>query len=229
MELTLKQAAEIFAVSETRVIDWVTHRNLPTELVSNQYRFHRADLLEWAASHAVPFSPSIYVRGNDELTSAGTHLADALESGGVLADVPGEPLRELLQHAFAGLSLPDGTDESVLIDLFLAREDLGCTVVAEGVGVPHPRQPVLLPVPTATMRLCYLREPRQLSEPGHRSVDTLFFLVCSTAHEHLQLLARLSALLQVASVRDALRARTTGKALFDLLRDMGRRFQAGAT
>lgn len=224
MELTLKQVAEIFRVSETRIIDWINSENLPADLVSDQYRFHRADLLEWAAIHNQSFSPSIYAKVNGDLTPAGTHLSEALQAGGVLPDVPGGDLREILTVALTGLPIPDSMDRETLIDLFLSRENVGSTAIGGGIAVPHPRQPVLLAVPTPVIRLCYLNQPLDMSSPDGRPVDTLFLMICPTAHEHLQLLARLAALLQVDAVREALRNRSTGEPLFDLLRDTGRQF-----
>ena len=224
MELALKQVAEIFDVSETRIIDWVKNENLPSDLVADQYRFHRADLLEWAAIRNRSFSPTIYAKVNGDLTFAGTHLTDALEAGGVLQDVGGDDLRAIFDTALDGLPLPESVGKETLVELFLAREQIGSTAIGCRIAVPHPRQPVLLTVPHAVVRLCYLRHPLEMPTPDGKPVDTLFLMVCPTAHEHLQLLARLSALLQVGFVRDALRSRTAGEALFEILREAGQRF-----
>jgi nitrogen PTS system EIIA component len=228
MEMTLKQVAEIFRVSETRIIDWINNENLPAELVADQYRFHRADLLEWAAIQNRSFSPSIYSKVNGDLTPAGTHLAEALQAGGVLQDVAGGELREVLRTALVGLPIPDGMDQDTLIDLFLSRENMGSTAIGHGIAVPHPRQPLLLTVPTALIRLCYLRQPLQMASPDGQPVDTLFLMICPTAHEHLQLLARLAALLQVDAVRQALQRKADGEPLFELLRETGRQFHEEA-
>ena len=224
MELTLKHVAEIFMVPETTIIKWIKKENLPAELVADQYRFHRADLLEWAAIENRSFSPAIYANVNGDLTPAGTHLADALESGGVLQDVSGSDLRTVLNHAMDGLPIPPSVSQEELVELFLAREDLGSTAVGGGIAIPHPRQPVLLTVPGAIVRLCYLREALGIPSPDGKPVDKLFLIICPTAHEHLQLLARLGALLQNGSVRQALDEKLSGPPLFEMLRAVGEQF-----
>lgn len=224
MELNLKQVAEIFMVSETEIIKWVNKKNLPAELVADQYRFHRADLLEWAAIENHAFSPTIYAKVNGDLTPAGTHLTDALESGGVLQDVAGRDLRSVLTNAMTDLPIPPSVSNADLVELFLARECVGSTAVGGGIAIPHPRQPVLLTVPGALVRLCYLSEPLEIPTPDGEPVDKLFLMVCPTAHEHLQLLARLSALLQNDEVRKALDDKLVGHPLFAILRAVGERF-----
>ncbi len=224
MELTLKQVAEIFMVPETKIIKWIKKENLPADLVADQYRFNRADLLEWAASENHRFSPTIYASVNDDLTPAGTHLADALESGGVLKDVPAGDLRTVFKHVLVGLPLPESVSQEELVELFLARESLGSTAVGGGIAIPHPRQPVLLTVGGAVVRLCYLSQAIDLPSPDGKPIDKLFLIICSTAHEHLQLLARLGAILQVDRVREALDEKLSGQPLMDLLRAVGEQF-----
>jgi len=228
MELGLKQVAETFGVSEIKIIKWINNENLPADLVADQYRFHRADLIEWAAIHGHPFSPSIYAQGNGDLTAAGTHLTEALEAGGVLENVGGSDLRTILDTALAGLPLPPTMGHDALLELFLSRESLGSTAPGGGIAIPHPREPTLLAVPGAVMRLCYLSKPLDMAAADGVPVDKLFLIICPTAHEHLQLLARLGALLQVNDVREALRNKFTGDALFSVLREAGRNFHEPA-
>jgi PTS system nitrogen regulatory IIA component len=225
MELNLKQAAEIFMVSEIEIIKWINKENLPAELVADQYRFHRADLLEWAAIERHSFSPTIYANVNGDLTPAGTHLTDALEAGGVLQDVSGIDLRSVLKNALVDLPIPASVNLEDLVELLLARESVGSTAVGGGIAIPHPRQPVVLTVPGALVRLCYLSEPLEIPTPDGKPVDKLFLMICPTAHEHLQLLARLSALLQNDDVRKALDDKLVGQPLFGLLRAVGEKFQ----
>ncbi len=224
MELALKDVAGIFGVSENQVIDWINTANLPSELVSDQYRFHRPDLLEWAALQKREFSSSIYRTVNGDLSRAGTHLTEALERGGVLSNVAGNDLRTVLGTALDGLPLPSLMGPETLLELFLAREQIGCTAIGQGMAIPHPRQPVLLTVPDPLVRLVYLSEPLEMPAPDGKPVDTLFLMICPTSHDHLQLLARLGALLQVGAVRESFQKKLAGEDLFNILREAGRQF-----
>ena len=222
MELGLQQVADIFGVTENRIIQWINNENLPSDLVADQYRFNRADLLEWAANQRKSFSPSIYAMVNGDLTAAGTHLTDALKVGGVLENVAGGDLRAILGTALQGLPIPESIGQETLIDLFVSREGLGSSAIGNGIAIPHPRQPLLLTVPGSIMRLCYLSQPLDIETPDDTPVDKLILLVCPTDHEHLQMLARLGALLQSDAVREALRNRLNGENLFRILRKGGR-------
>ncbi len=224
MQLSLKQTAELFNVSENTVIGWVNDENLPAEVVADQYRFHRAELLEWSAINHHEFSTAIYSSFNGDLTPAATHLADALEVGGILYDVDGSDLREVLENALDGLPIPPSFNTETLVELFLAREQLGSTAVGNGIAVPHPRSPILLTVTTAVARLCFLKRPLEISTPDGKPVDKLFLLICATAHDHLQLLARLGAVLRVDSVMSLLNDKVDAPQLLQAIRDAGTKF-----
>ena len=72
MRLTLRQVATLFSVSENTVTRWVQEENLPAQYVNSQYRFNRAELLEWAATMQRSFSPAIFqeINGDEVLKSA---------------------------------------------------------------------------------------------------------------------------------------------------------------
>jgi PTS system nitrogen regulatory IIA component len=224
LNFSLKQAAEVFGVSENTIIEWINSENLPAELVANQYRFHRADLLEWAALQKKDFSPTIFSKVNGELSPAATHLADALEVGGVIRNVAGSNLCDVLRNALEGLPIPDSFGTETLLELFLAREHVGSTAFGQGIAIPHPRHPVLLTVSRPVVRLCFLSRPLDMSTRDGTPVDKLFLIICPTAHDHLQLLARLSAVLRVEPVMKALQAQTDTGRLLHLIREAGQRF-----
>ena len=48
MQLGVRDVAGLFNVSEKTVYRWVKQRKLPVYRVNEQYRFSRAELLEWA-------------------------------------------------------------------------------------------------------------------------------------------------------------------------------------
>ena len=224
MQLSLKQVAKVFGVSENTIIGWVNNENLPAKLVADQYRFHRAELLEWAAIQKKKFSPTIYLKVNGDLTRSATHLADALEIGGVVRNVTGSDLREVFTQVLAGLPVPESFGTGTLLELFLARESLGSTAIGEGIAIPHPRQPVLLTVPGSVVRLCFLDKPLDMKTPDGKPVDKLFLMICPTAHDHLQLLARLAAILRVESVTQALQEQAATPRLLELIQQAGQRF-----
>ncbi len=47
MQLIVKDVAKLLNVSIKSVYCWITERNLPAQRVGGQFRFNRAELLEW--------------------------------------------------------------------------------------------------------------------------------------------------------------------------------------
>ena len=56
---------------------------LPAYRVNEQYRFHRAELLEWATSRRVNVSAEIFAEAKNGGASQDAGLADAIRAGGI--------------------------------------------------------------------------------------------------------------------------------------------------
>jgi PTS system nitrogen regulatory IIA component len=203
MQLTLRQVAELFSVSENTVTRWVREENLPAHDVKSQYRFDRAELLEWAATNQRDFSPSIFQVINGDFVTK-LSLADALSRGGVAMRVDGEDRYEVLRAAIAGLPLYGLFDRDNLLDLLMAREKSGGAAIGYGIAIPHPRYPIVLPGGESVVRVCYLADSLEYHAADGKPVDTLFLMICPTVHEHLQLLARLACVLKSDDFRKLL-------------------------
>ncbi|MEO8497350.1 MAG: PTS sugar transporter subunit IIA [Planctomycetota bacterium] len=205
MQLTLPQVAKLFSVSENMVTRWVKEENLPAHDVKSQYRFDRAELLEWAATNQRAFSPAIFQEINGDHV-ADSCLADALERGGVALGVDGDDRYEVFRNAISGLPVPASFDRDNLLDLLMAREKTGGTAVGHGIAIPHPRYPVVLAGGEPVVRACYLVQPLDYHAGDGKPVDTLFLMICPTVHVHLQLLARLACVLKSDDFRQLLQA-----------------------
>ncbi len=206
MQLTLRQVAELFSVSENTVTRWVKESNLPAHDIKSQYRFDRAELLEWAATNRQSFSPTIFQEINGDHV-AEFSLADALQRGGVGLRVGGDDRYEVFRAAIGDLPLPASFDRDHLLDLLMAREMSGGTAIGGGIAIPHPRYPVVLPGGESAIRACYLEQPLDYRASDGKPIDTLFLMICPTVHEHLQLLARLACVLKSNDFRKLLQSR----------------------
>jgi len=206
MQLNLSQVAKLFSVSENTITLWVGQRNLPAHEVNSQYRFDRAALLEWAATNDERFSPGIFQEINGDHV-AEISLADSLERGGVASRVDGNNRYEIFREAINHLPVPESFDRDALLELLMAREKSGGTAIGGGIAIPHPRYPFLLPGSGSLVRACYLGEPLDYHAADGKPVDTLFLMISPTAHEHLQLLARLACILQSTDFRNSLASR----------------------
>ncbi len=217
MQLTVPQVAKLFSVTESMVTSWVKQLNLPAHEVNSQYRFDRAELLEWATTNDKAFSPLIFQEINGDCIDK-ISLADSLDRGGVSLRVGGNDRYEVFREAIDGLPVPVSLDRESLLDLLMAREKSGGTAIGHGIAIPHPRYPVVLPGNVSVVRACYLEHPLDFNATDGRPVDTLFLMICPTVHEHLQLLARLAAVLQSADFRTLLNSRPDQTRLISAVR-----------
>jgi len=189
VKLRVKDAAELLQVSEKTIYRWIAQEKLPMHQVSGQYRFNRAELLEWATAKRIPISPKMMEEPEDAFIPS---LEEALRSGGVYYRVEGRDKVSVLRSVVNILALPDGVDREFLFQVLLARESLGSTAVGDGIAIPHVRNPITLHVTKPLMALCFLETPIDFQAIDGKPVHTLFTIVSPTIKAHLNLLSKLS-------------------------------------
>jgi PTS system nitrogen regulatory IIA component len=209
MKITTKDVARLLSVPEEIVFGWVRAGEIPVTRVHEQYRFNRAEILEWATARGISVSADLFPT-HDAEESGAPRLSDALEIGGVHPDVGGADRDAVLRAVVDRLALPDDADREVLLDMLLAEDALGSTAVGEGIAIPHVRHPVVLGVRRPSVALLYLATPLDLRTPDGRPVDTIFFMIAPTVRAHLQLLARLAGALHDPELKQAI-ARRAGR------------------
>ena len=206
MELTIRDASAIFDVPEGRIYRWVHDDDLPARNVNGQLYFNRTELLEWAAIRRIKLTSDLFrdpVGG--PVTSEG--LADALRRGGVMIGLRGSEKSEILREVVERLRLPGDFDRQVLLELFLSREAAGSTAVGEGVAIPHPRYPLIMPGGRPALTLFLLDRPIDFGAPDRQPVHALFVLLSPTIRAHLRMLARIACALRDPHFRAVLKRR----------------------
>jgi len=137
--LTVKEAARLLKAAEEDIYRWVDAGEIPYEQVGDQPRFNQAELLEWATAHHRDVSVDMFT---DATTALG--LENAFRAGGVHAGVRGADRRAVLGEVMARMNVPD-EDRELLLEVMLAREDLGSTALGDGLAIPHVRHPAVVP------------------------------------------------------------------------------------
>jgi nitrogen PTS system EIIA component len=191
MQLTVKDVAGLLNVSGKTVYRWIDERKLPGYRLSGQYRFNRAELLEWATANRINVSPRIFEEpeGGSGLLP---ELSDALEAGGVFYRLAGTSKPAALRSIVEVLRLPEEVDREFLLQVLLAREALESTAIGDGIAIPHVRNPIVLHVPQPLVTLCFLETPVDFGALDDHPVHTLFTLISPTVKAHLHLLSRLA-------------------------------------
>jgi nitrogen PTS system EIIA component len=214
MQLSVKDAAAILNVSEKTIYRWIKQETIPCYRINEQYRFNRAELLEWATSRRIQVSPDIFAEKYSSTTPLPT-LIEAIKAGGVFYRVEGKDSGSVLRAVVDLLHLPEEVDREFLFQVLLARETLGSTGIGDGIAIPHVRNPVVLHVSKPTVTLCFLERPIDFGAIDDKPVDTLFTLISPSVRAHLHLLSRLGIVLRDERVKAALRSRASREELME--------------
>jgi PTS system nitrogen regulatory IIA component len=191
MKLTVRDVSELLDVSEKTVYRWINDRKLPGYRMSGQYRFSRAEVLEWATANRLNVSLGALQEAESPDQPIPT-LPEALQVGGIFYRIGGADVATALRSAVEVVRLPDEVDREFLFQVLLAREQLASTGVGDGIAIPHARNPIVLHLDKPLVSLCFLEQPIDFGALDGRPVQALFTLISPTVRAHLHLLARLS-------------------------------------
>src|SRR5438874_1844414 len=195
MQLGVREVSKLLNVSEKTIYRWVGQGMLPAYRVNEQYRFNRAELLEWATSRKMNVSAAVF----DEPESNSTPipgLVEALQAGGIFYRLSGADKEGALRAVVEHMRLPEEVDREFLLRVLLAREALQSTGIGDGIAIPHVRNPIVLHVTRPLITLCFLERAVEFNAIDGKLVSIVFSLISPTVRAHLRLLSRLSFALQ---------------------------------
>jgi PTS system nitrogen regulatory IIA component len=195
MQLGARDVARILNVSEKSVYRWIRDGQLPAYKVNEQYRFNRAELLEWANAHKVNVSAGIF-QEPDTSAEIMPSIADALEAGGIFYRLEASDAQSALRSVVGVMRLPADVDRDFLLQVLMARESMASTGVGEGIAIPHVRNPIVLNLHQPAICLCFLERAVDFGSLDGQPVHTLFTLLSPTVRAHLFVLSRLAFLLR---------------------------------
>lgn len=221
MTLTVKDIARLLSVSEKTIYRWINQGNLPAYQVHEQYRFNRAEILEWATSRKIPISPEIFAEPETSGIPMPT-LSEALQNGGVNYRVVGADKWAVLKNVVQLLQLPEEVDRDFLYRVLVAREELSSTGIGDGIAIPHVRNPVVLHISKPMVTLFFLEHPVDFGAIDGQPVYALFMLISPTVRAHLHLISRLAFTLRDTAFREVVER----KGLRDEILDAAKRVEA---
>ena len=214
MQLSVKDVSQLLSVSEKTIYRWIKQKVIPFYCLNEQYRFNRAEILEWATSRRIQVSHEIFAEPEAANLPS---LAEAVRAGGVAYRVSGKDKPALLRSVVEVMRLPEEVDREFLYQVLLARESLGSTAIGEGIAIPHVRNPIVLHVNKPLITLCFLDTPVDFGALDGLPVSILFAMVSPTIRAHLHLLSRLSFTLQNPDFKSALARQAARDDLMALL------------
>jgi PTS system nitrogen regulatory IIA component len=188
----VRDVAKLFKVAEKTVYRWIKDDGIPAYRVGEQYRFHRAEVLEWATARKIGASVDVF---REQAAAEGDQapvLSEALSAGGIVHRLGGGDMAAILQAAVAAMRLPEEVNREQLLKVLWARESLASTAIGDGIAIPHVRSPIVLHVSRPTITLCFLEQPVEFGALDGQPVYCLFTLVSPTVRSHLQLISKLA-------------------------------------
>ncbi|RPI01947.1 MAG: helix-turn-helix domain-containing protein [Ignavibacteriae bacterium] len=193
MELKIKDIIDILQVSEKTVYRWIKDKKIPCYRINHQYRFNRTEINEWILSNKIELSSSLINLTNPDRRDS---LEQLLLKGGIVTQVSGENVREVLQSAVQRIITPPNISKEEILSALLSREELMPTAVGKGVAFPHPRNPIITDLKNASVSICCLEKPIDFGSLDNQPVHTLFILLTASPKMHLEVLSKISYLCQ---------------------------------
>jgi PTS system nitrogen regulatory IIA component len=222
MQLTVRDIAKMLKVPEREIFHWIETEELPAYKIHDQYRFNRAELLEWVASHQIPVPVELYPHGT---AAAALSLGEALTHGGIFYGLKGGDKETVLSAMVQAIPLPPGSDRNQLLQILLAREALASTGIGDGIAVTHVRNPVIFPVARPLAILFFLEQAVDFGALDGKPVRSLFTLVSHNVRAHLQLLSRLAFVLRDPAFKRNVQNRSDQETIFQSLNAVESRFK----
>lgn len=201
MQLTVRDVSRLLNVSERTIYRWVKGESIPAYRIHDQYRFNKAEILDWATANKIGVSHEIFKEPEDKDAPA-PKLTEALKRGGIYYRVSGKDKATVLKSVIDMLHLPEELNREFLLQVLLAREELGSTGIGDSIAIPHARNPIVLNIPHAIISLCFLDEPIDFGAIDGKPVNCLFTLISPTVRVHLQMLSQIAYVLKDPQVKE---------------------------
>lgn len=201
MRLTVRDVAGLLNVSEKSIYRWISTKEIPFYRVKEQYRFSKAEVIEWATRARLEIPAEVL---SEKIAHPLKGLAESLEAGGIFYRVGGRDKNSVLKFVVDLLKLPDEVDRAFLHKILLAREALGSTGLGDGIAVPHVRNPIVLSVDKPSVTLCFLENKIEFGAMDGKPVNMLFTIISPTVKGHLHLLSRIAFALKDKGFKSAI-------------------------
>jgi PTS system nitrogen regulatory IIA component len=224
MQLTIRDVSKLFNVSERTLYRWVKEEKIPAYKIHDQYRFNRAEILEWATANKIGVSHEIFQEPLDS-NIIEPKLTDALVQGGIHYRVEGKDKASVLRSVVRMVQLPEKVDREFLLKVILAREELGSTAIGDGIAIPHARNPLVFNIPFTVISLCFLEDVIDFGAIDGKPVYCLFTLITPTVRIHLQMLSQLAFVLQDPQVKELLAAQASREEILQEFRRVESNFK----
>jgi PTS system nitrogen regulatory IIA component len=195
--MTLAELARHIGMDAREVRRLADRGVLPGKLVGGEWRFNRAQMLDWLQREMHTLDPE-HLQNLDRAMSQirdEAVISSLLATEAVDMNLPAKSRASVLRE-LVGLAERTGMvyDRAEIVAALEQREALASTALPGGLAFPHPRRP--LPYATAEPMVCLARVPAGVpfGAPDGQLTDLFALVCCHDERQHLLTLARLALL-----------------------------------
>ncbi|HEV3269587.1 MAG TPA: PTS sugar transporter subunit IIA [Candidatus Rhabdochlamydia sp.] len=232
MDLTIKDVAKLFNISEAAIHRLLLHNKIPSYCINGEHRFGLIEIENWMLQfdlkqlqETASCDQQIYPLTNqvqiESPVSGGMVqfcLYRALHQGDVLSNIRGNKKEDIISAVTKIVAPKLNVDAEILAELLIDREDLSPTALGNGLAVPHTRES-LAKGSSDMVFIVYPKTPLEYGALDSKPVHTLFFLFAGSDKAHLQLLAKLAHLSSHKEAFQLLLDRSDKATLLDFVRN----------
>lgn len=235
MDLTIKDVAKLFNISEATIHKLLLHNKIPSYCINGEHRFGLIEIENWMLKfdlkqlqETASCDQQIYPLANQKQQTQIENpisggmvqfcLYRALHQGDVLANIKGNKKEEIISSVTKIVAPKLNVDAEVLAELLIDREDLSPTALGNGLAVPHTRE-AMAKGSFDMVFIVYPETPLEYGALDSKPVHTLFFLFAGSDKAHLQLLAKLAHLSSHKEAFQLLLDRSDKVTLLDFVRN----------
>jgi nitrogen PTS system EIIA component len=215
MDLKIKDIVDLLQVSEKTVYRWIKEKKIPCYRINHQYRFNRSEINEWILSSKIELSSSLI---NLAIPNNPDHLTSLLEKGGIIPNISGENVKEVLRDTIEKITTPTNISKEEILSALLSREELMPTAIGKGIAIPHPRNPIVTDINNASVSICYLQKPVEFGALDNQPVHTLFILLTASPRMHLDVLSKISYLCQSEYFLNMLKEQASKESILEFVK-----------
>jgi len=190
--LTLSEVAELLNLPLVTIQRWIHQGKIPVKIIKQEKYFKKKEILEWAKSHAF----SMKSIKKDPVVLAGNVLSQAIERGGVYFNLDGTDIYSVFETAINRLPFLANVDQTTLLNELLNREEMASTGMGKGIAIPHTRNRLDLGLKETVVPVIFLKNAIDFNAIDGLPVQVLFMIFTDSTKSHLQILSKISYLLQ---------------------------------
>lgn len=191
MDLNISDISRLLLKPEKDILQLVRKKEIPFNIVFDRIVFNKHHIIEWALERNMPMN----ISGTDKLTEYHIkNLGSLINLSSFFYDCEFE-VETYIEKMISMIDLESHVDRDIIVQLLKSREKMMSTAIGNGIGLPHPRVPLMVGHDRPLINIFFLNTPLNLNSVDGKPVHTIILLISQTINQHLSLLAHISFLL----------------------------------